>query len=85
MLSKDVKIKIYGIIILPLLLYGCGTWYLTLNEHRPKAFENSVLRRIIGPKRDEMVRGWRKLHNKKLHNLYSSPNVIRIIKRRRMR
>jgi hypothetical protein len=54
-------------------------------EHKPRVFQNSMLRRIFGPKRDGMMGGWRKLHNEKLHNLYSSPSIIRIIKSRRMR
>jgi hypothetical protein len=68
------------------ILYGCETWSLTLNEeHRPRVFENRVLRRIFEPKRDEVTGGWRKLHNEELHNLYSSPNIIRMIMSRRMR
>jgi hypothetical protein len=68
------------------LLYGCETWFLTLREeHRLRVFENSVLRRIFGPKRDEVTGGWRKLHNEKLHNLQPSPSIIRMIKSRRMR
>jgi hypothetical protein len=67
------------IIILPVVLYWCETWSLTLREeHRLRVFENRVLRRIHGPKRDEVAGGWRKLHNEELHNLYSSPSVIRI-------
>jgi hypothetical protein len=54
-------------------------------EHRLRVFENRVLRRIFGPKRDEVTGGWRKLHNEELHNLYSSPNIIRVIKSRWMR
>jgi hypothetical protein len=62
------------------------TWALTLREeHRLRVFENRVLRRIFGPKRDEVTGGWRKLHNEELHNLYSSPSIIRIIKLRRKR
>jgi hypothetical protein len=83
LLSKNVKIRIYKTVILPVVLYGCKTWSLTLKEeHRLRVFENRVLRRIFGPKRDEETRDWRKLHNKKLHNLYSSPSIIRIIKSR---
>jgi hypothetical protein len=68
------------------VLYGCETSSLTLREeHRLRVFENRVLRRIFGPKRDEVTRDWRKLHNEELHNLYSSPNIIRNIKSRRMR
>jgi hypothetical protein len=85
LLSKKVKIKIYKTIILPVILYGGGTWSLTLREERRlKVFENRVLRRIFGPRRDEVIGGWRKLHNE-LYTLYSSPNIIRIIKLRGMR
>jgi hypothetical protein len=68
------------------VLYECETWSLTLREqHRLRDFENRALRRIFGPKRDEVTGKWRKLHNKELHDLYSSPSIIRIIKSRRMR
>jgi transcription termination factor 2 len=68
------------------VLYGCETWSLTVKEeHKLRVFENRVLRRIFGPKRDGVMGGWRKLHNEELHNLYSSPSIIRIIKSRRMR
>jgi hypothetical protein len=78
--------RIYKTIILPVILYGCKPWSLTLREqHRLRVFENKILRRIFGPKRDEMTGGWRKLHNEELHDLYSSPSIIRIIKSRRMR
>jgi hypothetical protein len=81
-----IKIKIYKTIILPVVLYGCETWSLTLmEEHRLRLFENRVLRRIFGPKRSEVTGGWRKLHNEELHNLYSSPNIIIMIKSRSMR
>jgi hypothetical protein len=81
-----VKIKIYKTIILPVVLYGCETWSLTLREeHRLRVFENRVLRRIFGPKRDEVTGGWRKLHIEELHGLYSSPSIVRVIKARRMR
>jgi hypothetical protein len=64
----------------------CETSFLTLREeHRLRVFENRVLRRIFGPNRDEVTGGWRKLHNEELHNLYSSPSIIRMIKSRRMR
>jgi hypothetical protein len=85
LLSRNVKVKIYKTIILPVVLYGCGTWSLTLREeNRLRVFENRVLRRIFGPKRDEVTGEWRKLHSEELHILYSSPN-IRQIKSRRMR
>jgi hypothetical protein len=72
-----VKTKIYKNIILPVVPYGCETWSLTLREeHRLRVFENRVLRRIFGPKRDEVIGGWRKLHNEGLHNLYCSPSIL---------
>jgi hypothetical protein len=71
---------------LSIVLYGCETWSLTLREeYRLRVFENRLLRRIFGPKRDEVMGEWRKLHNGELHNLYSSPDIIRQIKSRRMR
>jgi hypothetical protein len=81
-----VKVRIYKTIILPVVLYGCETWSLTVREeHKLRVFGKRVLRRIFGPKRDGVSGGWRKLHNEELHNLYSSPSIIRIIKSRRMR
>jgi len=81
-LSKNLKIKIYRIIILPVVLYGCETWSLTLREERRlRVFENSVLR-IFGPKRDELTREWRNLHNEELNYLYSSPKIVWVIKPR---
>jgi hypothetical protein len=86
LLSRNVKTKIYKTIILPVVLYGCETWSLTLREeHRLRVSENRVLRRIFGPKRDEVTGGWRKLHNGELHGLYSSPSIVRGIKERRIR
>jgi hypothetical protein len=77
LLSRNVKVKIYKTIILPVVLYGCETWSLTLREeHKLRVFENRVLRRIFGPKRDEVTGERRKLHNEELHILYSSPNII---------
>jgi hypothetical protein len=81
---KNLKIKIYKTVILTVVLYGCETWSLSLwEEHRLRVFENRVLR-IFGPKREEDG-SWRKLHNDELHNLYSSRNIVRVIKWRRMR
>jgi hypothetical protein len=83
---ENLKIRIHKTIMLPVVLYGCETWSLTLREeHRLKAFGNRVLRRIFGPRRDEVTEEWRKLHNEELHDLYSSPTITRIIKFRRMR
>jgi hypothetical protein len=71
LLSRNVKVKIYKTTILPVILHGCETWSLTLREeHRLRVFENRVLRRIFGPKRDEVTGKWRKLHTGELHNLY---------------
>jgi hypothetical protein len=81
LLSKNVKIKIYRTIILPIVLYGCESWSLTLREEcRLRVFENKVLWRIFGPKRDEVTGEWRRLHNKQLYGLHSSPNIIRVMK-----
>jgi hypothetical protein len=81
---KKPKIKIYKTVILLVVLYGCETWSLTLREeHRLRVFENRVLR-IFGPKREEDG-SWRKLHYDELHDLYSSPNIVRVIKSRRMK
>jgi hypothetical protein len=86
LLSRNVKVKIYKTIILPVVLYGCETWSVTLRgEHRLRAFENRILRRIFGPKRDKVIGEWRKLQNEELHNLYSSPDIIRQVKSRQMR
>ena len=86
LLSKNVKVKINRIIILPVVLYGCETWSLRLRkERRVRVFENRMLRRIFGPKGDEVTGEWRKLHIKELNDLYCSPNIVRVIKSRRMR
>ena len=81
-------IKVYRTITLPVVLYGCETWSLTLREEhtcRLRVFENRVLRRIFGAKRDGVTGQWRKLHNEELNDLYCSPNIIRVIKSRRMK
>jgi len=73
-------------IILPVVLYGCETWSLSLREERRlRVFENRVLRRVLGPKRDEVTGEWRKLHNEELSDLYSLPNIVRVVKSRRMK
>jgi hypothetical protein len=81
-----MKIKIYTIIIVPVVLYGCEILSLTLREeYRLSVFENRVQNRTFGPKRDEIIGGWRKLHNDHLHNLYSSLHTIKLIEGRRIR
>jgi len=86
LLSKNVKIKIYRTVILPVVLYGCETWSLTLRQERKlRVSGNMVLRRIFGPRRDEITGEWRRLHIEELNDLYSSPNIVRVIKSRRMR
>ncbi|KAJ4441680.1 hypothetical protein ANN_11538 [Periplaneta americana] len=86
LLSKNLKVRIYKTVILPVILYGCETWTLTLREeHRLRVFENKVLRKIFGAERDEVTEEWRKLHNAELHAFYSSPDIIRNIKSRRLR
>ena len=84
LLPKKLKIKIYKTIILPVVLYGCATWSLTLrDERRLRMLENRVLRRVLGPKRDEGT--WRKLHNEEVSDLYSLPNIVWVVKSGRMR
>ncbi|KAJ4431551.1 hypothetical protein ANN_20150 [Periplaneta americana] len=86
LLSKNLEIRIYKTVIIPVVLYGCETWTLTLREEqRLRVFENKVLRKIFRAKRDEVTGEWRKLHNAELHALYSSPDIIRNIKSRRLR
>jgi hypothetical protein len=83
--SRNVKVIVYKTVILPVVLYGCETWSLTLwEEHRLRVFEERILRkRIFGPKRNAVTGEW-KTHNEELHNLYSYPDIIRQIKSRRM-
>ena len=76
LLSRNLKIKIYRTTILPVVLYGCETWSLTMREER----RLRVLRRICGPKKDEIKGDWRKLHNEDFSDLYSPPNIVRVIK-----
>jgi hypothetical protein len=81
LLSANVKIKVYRTIILPDVLYGCETSSLNLREeYRLRVFENSVLRKRFRPRREEVTGDWRGLHNEELNDLYSSPDIIRVIK-----
>ena len=83
---QKYKDKINRIVIFLVVLYGCETWSLILREEpRVRVSENRVLRRMFGPKRDEVTGEWRKPHNEKLNNLYFSPNIMRVIKSRRIR
>ena len=85
LLSKNLKIKMYRTIILPVVLYGCETWMLILREERKlRVFEN-MLWRTFGPRRDEVMEEWRRLHNEELYDLYPSPNIVWVIKSKRMR
>jgi hypothetical protein len=84
-LPKNIKIKTYRTVILPVVLYGCETWSLTLREEsRLRLLENRVLSGIFGPNRVEVTGDWRKIHNEELNDLYCLPNIVRVIKSRRM-
>ncbi|PSN39682.1 hypothetical protein C0J52_14416 [Blattella germanica] len=84
--SKNIKLKIYKTVILPVILYGCETWTLTLrDEKRLRVFENKVLRKMYGPERDEATGEWRRLQNTELKDLYGKPDIIRKIKSHRLR
>jgi hypothetical protein len=83
---QNLKIKIYRTIILPVVLYGCETWSLTLwEERRLRVFENRVLGRVFGPKRDEVTGEWKRFPNEELNDLYTLLNIVRVVKSRRMR
>jgi hypothetical protein len=83
---QKLKIKLYRIINLPVVLYGCKSWSLKLREeHRLGVFENKVLKRVFGPKWDEVTGEWRKVHNEELNDLYTLLNIVRVVKSRRMR
>jgi hypothetical protein len=84
--NTEIQILVYGIIIFPVVFYGCKTWSLTLREgRRLRVFENRAMRKIIGPRKDEVTGKWRKLHDEELNDLYSSPHVIRVNTSRIMR
>jgi len=86
LLTKNLKIRIYRTIIFPVVVYGCGTWSLTLQEERRlRVFQNRVLWRIFGHKRDEVTGEWRNLYNEEFNDLYSSPSTVQLTKSRRMR
>ena len=89
LLSKNLKIKIYiyiyRTIILPIVFYGCETWSLILQEERKvRVFQNMMLKRIFGSMSDEVTGEWRRLHNEELNDLYCSPNIVRVIKWRKL-
>ena len=86
LLYKNIKIKIYRAVILAVITQACGTWSLTMrDEHRLRVCDNRALRKISGPKRHEVKGEWRRLHNEKLYDRYSSTNIIRVTKSRKKR
>jgi hypothetical protein len=85
-LYKNTKIKTYRAVILPVIFHACGTWSLIRREeHRLRVFDNRALEQIFGPKMDEVIGEWKRLHNEKLYDRHSSPNFIRVMKSRKMR
>jgi hypothetical protein len=86
LITKNLKINIYRTTILPVVLYGCETWSVTSRqEHRLRVLQNTVVRKIFGPKSDEVLGEWRRLNNKEVYDLYSSPNIICVMKARMRR
>ena len=86
LLSQNIKIKICKTLILPVVLYGCETWPLTLREvYKLRVLESTAIRKVFGPKRDEVTREWRTLHNEEINDLYFLLNTIQVIKSIRMR
>ena len=86
LLSKNIKLKIHETVLLPVILYVCETWTLTLREEkRLTVFKNKVLRKIFGLKRDDQTDQWRRLHNGELNDLYGKSDIIRIVMSRRVR
>jgi hypothetical protein len=86
LLSKNIRIKIHRSIVLPIVLYGCGTWFFrSRKEYRLRFIENRLRRKIFGTKEDEEIGAWRRIHKEELHEFFSLPNIIRMIKSRRLK